>query len=815
MIKTTIAIYPGRFQPFAKHHASVFLWIKDTLPNAKAFIATSNVTGPKSPFTFNEKKAIISAYGFDKDVKQVRDPYKAEEITSKFDKNTTAVVFVVGKKDAERLIHGEYFIPYPKNGKLTKSYKNNGYVLIAPHISLNVPGYGEMSGTSVRQALGDTKKSREQRKKLFNGVFGWYASKLANMIFSKLEKNKMNEHKLFTPEWWKHELLEDLMPGGLSDGMSVDDIAKKHKVSVQSIEQQLALGIKIESEHTDSIARAQEIAMDHLVENPKYYTKLKAAHIDEMSIKQGVWTDMVFAKLDDADLERLFKMYQTIYAQQGLDMSTTSYKQLQQKFKGVWVYDVDGDSVPDAFICYKQTEFGRKLGALATNGDKEAKSRVVKKLVELTKTPGYFFEASKKTEEIMKATSAPVVRDKGTINYVVGEHKNIKHLGDGYYQRVVSGHPNVQIVKRLYGKPYVKKNESLNEGGAAGHMLHPFDLPQVTTGNQLIKVFAESVKSVQEKPAAVKIDGINTALKVVTKDNKQQFALDRGSMKPEDVSGITVKDLGTRFSPGHGMLTIGKKVLTAFNAVFDKIKPQLQSLGLLKNPNLLLNIETVIGDASGKTNVIPYKENFFVIHGLLKSENLEEDGGLNERRVQTELHGSPQEIEELVDNAKPTMKKLGFGIYGMIPTKVKEKITFAESLNTSVTIKYNSKRKETKTLREWLSTAKNPKDEKIKYADGRTDTVMTKKNYVAIINQAIPLDKLTTNPADQKKLVDGAIIYHATRLLGNEMLKKLSSDVGPVDEHEGIVIRDPKISDKPFKIVGEFIVSGLSSIFKK
>jgi len=50
--------------------------------------------------------------------------------------------------------------------------------------------------------------------------------------------------------------------------------------------------------------------------------------------------------------------------------------------------------------------------------------------------------------------------------------------------------------------------------------------------------------------------------------------------------------------------------------------------------------------------------------------------------------------------------------------------------------------------------------------------------------------------------------------LGNAVLEALSSPLGPVKDHEGIVIRDPKISREPFKITGRFIVKGLESQFR-
>lgn len=62
--------------------------------------------------------------------------------------------------------------------------------------------------------------------------------------------------------------------------LSVVEIAKKHKVSSQQIEQQLKMGIKIESEHTSNTAMAREIALDHLAEKPDYYTRLKSVEED-------------------------------------------------------------------------------------------------------------------------------------------------------------------------------------------------------------------------------------------------------------------------------------------------------------------------------------------------------------------------------------------------------------------------------------------------------------------------------------------------------------------------------------------------------
>ena len=60
---------------------------------------------------------------------------------------------------------------------------------------------------------------------------------------------------------------------------SINQIAKDSGVSLDSLKAELALGIEVESEHTPHNYTATEIALDHLAEDPSYYSKLKAAGI--------------------------------------------------------------------------------------------------------------------------------------------------------------------------------------------------------------------------------------------------------------------------------------------------------------------------------------------------------------------------------------------------------------------------------------------------------------------------------------------------------------------------------------------------------
>ena len=55
----------------------------------------------------------------------------------------------------------------------------------------------------------------------------------------------------------------------------------------------------------------------------------------------------------------------------------------------------------------------------------------------------------------------------------------------------------------------------INEGGAAGHMAHPFDVPENKTGNDLINFFNKIVNSINQSSPSLKIDGVNASFRLV------------------------------------------------------------------------------------------------------------------------------------------------------------------------------------------------------------------------------------------------------------------------------------------------------------
>ena len=181
VVKNTVVVYSGRFQPFHKGHYATYSNLVSKFGKDNVYIGTSNkVEKPKSPFNFNEKKQIMSKmFGISPSkIYEVSNPYAPTEILKKFDEKTTAFVTVVGEKDSSRL-GGKYFTKW--DGKPTEGYKDRGYVYVSPSQS------NPISGTDVRNWLG--KGSDDDKKKGFLKAYPKFDKEVFGMITGKLNEN--------------------------------------------------------------------------------------------------------------------------------------------------------------------------------------------------------------------------------------------------------------------------------------------------------------------------------------------------------------------------------------------------------------------------------------------------------------------------------------------------------------------------------------------------------------------------------------------------------------------------------------------------
>ena len=105
-----------------------------------------------------------------------------------------------------------------------------------------------------------------------------------------------------------------------------EQLAKKHKVSISQIKNQLKKGTKVEKEHTKDVELATTIASQHIDELPDYYDRL--SKVEKKPIKEGLLNippeektpdplsplNQKFATLDD--LQKHYKLFLSRIQQQ-------------------------------------------------------------------------------------------------------------------------------------------------------------------------------------------------------------------------------------------------------------------------------------------------------------------------------------------------------------------------------------------------------------------------------------------------------------------------------------------------------------------
>ena len=371
----------------------------------------------------------------------------------------------------------------------------------------------------------------------------------------------------------------------------------------------------------------------------------------------------------------------------------------------------------------------------------------------------------------------------------------------------------------------------LNEGGAAGHMAHPFDLPDVKTGNDLEKKFHDTVKILDKEGGSVKIDGTNVSIKLIQDEQGQrQFALDRGSQSQLDVNGVTIDKLQDRFvtkdGSVHGMINAGRTILTIMNQSLPVIKPELEQLGLWDDPTKFINAEFV----QGHTNVIDYgDQDFLALHGInqfLEKNNREGQlvrPGIPRQQLQNPITGAVtlekgsskaipfdhKALDELGKKVEPVAKEYKFDVITQAAVEKTGDPNFDKVLQSPFTVNYALGEVKEQPLKIWLSQAINPYSYMLQGLDGKKIGAMSKINYLNVFQGETPLNELYQE-SDIEQAVDGAVIYHATVVMGEELKRNFTSKLGATDNHEGIVVAGAP----PYKITGNFIIDGMTSKFR-
>ena len=176
-----LVIYPGRFHPFHKGHASVYNTLVKQFGAGKVFIATSDkVAPPKSPFSFEEKKQMMLLTGIPASaIVQTKNPYQALEVVEKYDPKNTILMFAVSEKDmaedprfsfkVKKDGSPSYFQPAGKN---MLPLEKHGYIITVPTLSFKVLGQPMKSATEFRSNFASADEDTQQ--KMLADLFGKY-----------------------------------------------------------------------------------------------------------------------------------------------------------------------------------------------------------------------------------------------------------------------------------------------------------------------------------------------------------------------------------------------------------------------------------------------------------------------------------------------------------------------------------------------------------------------------------------------------------------------------------------------------------------
>jgi len=167
--------------------------------------------------------------------------------------------------------------------------------------------------------------------------------------------------------------------------------------------------------------------------------------------------------------------------------------------------------------------------------------------------------------------------------------------------------------KFLNEKYFYKKNELIIEGGAYGHLMHPFEDITLTMG-EILELINKTINGAftPENFVQEKTDG--QQLSVSWKNNKLIVARNRGHLKNRGENALDSEGLKQMFQ-GRGNLTI------AFSNAIDDLENSISKLSekdkkrFFDEGKKFISLEIITPLTK---NVIPYGMNMIVFHGVVE-----------------------------------------------------------------------------------------------------------------------------------------------------------------------------------------------------
>ena len=571
VIGTVVGVYVGRFQPFHAGHFNTWKAMVKEFGAKHTYIATSNVSGgDRHPFNFKEKQKIISKmYGIKKNrIVQEKNVYAPVNILSKYDAETTAVAVGLGEKDGQRL-GGKYFKPFPKKAsKKLNGYEDNGYIYIVPTFSLKIGG-SNISGTQVRKVLSSPDMDENKKKKLFKVIFGKFDATMYDFITNRL----MFDHKEEKGILLTKEIVQDFFVE--------NDINKIIREASTNTTTSVKRGHASGGPSDDGPGTFYQNFSD-------YYRVSKDA-VPWFMQKTG-WTVMEYM-IKDKEPEVLDP-----------DMDFTMIH--QPISAGVFgrAGSIPGDKKP-------VQNYKLRLSSII--------ERVGWEIIKWMGLSGKGVQISQKpTDEYGKGKTAwssktGTASEKATLKPTALPIKKQK-ADDEIGQLNL-----IDKQKRLYEKFDITEDvKLLVEGGAYGHLAHPFDDNNLTFRDfrtMIVNTLQGNLS--KEKPATEKTDGQN--IMISWRNGKLIAARNKGHLMNKGASALTTNGISKMFA-GRGDLHKAfagamRDLEDAIGALSDKQRDKI-----FKEGEQFMSLEIIYPKTA---NVIPYEKSLLIFHGVLQYDD--------------------------------------------------------------------------------------------------------------------------------------------------------------------------------------------------
>jgi len=215
-------------------------------------------------------------------------------------------------------------------------------------------------------------------------------------------------------------------------------------------------------------------------------------------------------------------------------------------------------------------------------------------------------------------------------------------LAAGNFNKFVTSYPGTSpsLLKRVYDVLKPSKGR-INEGGAAGHLVHPYedlDLTFQDVETMITLVLSGEIKSVQEK-----LDGQN--LMVSYRNGRIVAARNKGQLKNFGENSLSVKQVEDMFAGRGPIQAAFAEAMKDLESAINRLTTSQRSM-FFQNGKRFLNLEVLY---PATANVVPYGTTQLRLHNI---RTYDQEGNVTDEDQQAakQLDGALRQVQ--ADNQK-------------------------------------------------------------------------------------------------------------------------------------------------------------------